>query len=95
MMHLITWRDTQLVHGIEFSLLLLLVDNYRHRPFFFSHLMAYYKHKAVNNRGFSKRLCQRFGKILPIMLCDGIKNKDINKEYNKCTSGNFGKPYSY
>ena len=29
--------------------------------------------------GFSKRLCQRFGKSLKIVLCDGIMNKDMNK----------------
>ena len=32
--------------------------------------------------GFSKGLCQRFGKILPIILCDGITNRH---EYSKRT----------
>ena len=27
----------------------------------------------------NQRLCQQFGKIFPIILCDGIMNKDMNK----------------
>ena len=34
-----------------------------------------YHTKVKNNRGFSKRFCQRFGKILPIIFCDRIMNK--------------------
>ena len=33
---------------------------------------------ASDIRGFSKRLCQRFGVSLPIILCHGIMNKDMN-----------------
>ena len=46
-------------------------------------------------RDFSKRLFHSFGKILLIILCDGILNKGIDKwinEYSKFTSDIFGKP---
>ena len=41
----------------------------------FVHTFPEMNYHDTNIVGFSKRLCQRFGKISPIIFCDGIMNK--------------------